>query len=101
MSYGTGRIGEILNHLEATNGIPISKIDAQTKLNALCDSLQMSHHTFDRMISENSPVFRTVKGHAFESFFDYLLQANNVSVKEVGGDDAIDRVDADRKLTHL
>lgn len=92
MSYGTGRIGEVISHLKKVYGIEIANIPADKKLAALCESLQMQVGTFDRMISENSPVYRTVKGHAFESFLDALLRDNGFKVKEVGGDDAIDRI---------
>lgn len=91
LSYGTGRIGEIINHLKAKYRKNIKDLTPQQKLDALCDALQMQPITFDRMISENSPVFRTIKGHAFESFFDDLLNKNGYEVIEVGGDDAIDR----------
>lgn len=92
MGYGTGRIGEIIEHLQVTHGKSIAELSPEIKLDALCESIQMPPSMFDRMISENSPVFRTVKGHAFESFFDYLLSTNGIKVTEVGGDDAIDRI---------
>lgn len=92
MNYGTGRIGEVIAYLKKKHGADIKQISASDKLHALCESLQMNRNTFDRMISENSPVFRTVKGHAFESFFDSLLEANGIKVTEVGGDDAVDRI---------
>lgn len=92
MSYGTGRIGEVIAYLKKKYGTEIKSISAANKLQALCESLQMKPNTFDRMISENSPVYRTVKGHAFESFFDALLGVNGVEVTEVGGDDAVDRI---------
>lgn len=92
MSYGNGRIGEIIKHLEATYGQAVKSLSSTIKLKALCENLQMSEQTFDRMISENSPVLRTVKGHVFESFFDYLLTENDIAVTEVGGDDAVDRI---------
>lgn len=92
MNYGTGRIGEVIAYLKKKHGAGIKQISAPDKLHALCESLQMNQNIFDRMISENSPVFRTVKGHAFESFFDSLLEANAVKVTEVGGDDAVDRI---------
>lgn len=98
MTYGTGRIGEVIAHLENTHKKKIEHIPAQAKLVALCESLQMAHTTFDRMISENSPVFRTVKGHAFESFFDELLRSNGYQVTEVGGDDAVDRIVSGKSL---
>jgi hypothetical protein len=92
MNYGTGRIGEVIAYLKKKHGADIKLISAPDKLHALCESLQMHPNTFDRMISENSPVFRTIKGHAFESFLDALLEANGIKVTEVGGDDAVDRI---------
>lgn len=91
MSYGTGRIGEIITHLEHANNQAVPKIGPDVKLQCLCDCLQMPAGVFDRMIVENSPVFRPVKGHVFESFFDTLLLANGYEVEEVGGDTPVDR----------
>lgn len=98
MGYGTGRIGEIITHLQTTRNKTIAELQPEIKLDALCESIQMPPNIFDRMISENSPVYRTVKGHAFESFFDFLLTENGIKVTEVGGDDAIDRIVNNKSL---
>lgn len=90
--YGTGRIGEIIAYLEQKHGCKIAEISADLKLSALCESMQISRGSFDRLIAENPPVLRTVKGHAFESFFDTLVRSNGFEIIEVGGDEAIDRI---------
>ncbi|ENQ1532619.1 hypothetical protein D5E75_19750 [Vibrio parahaemolyticus] len=89
--YGTGRIGEIIDGLEFQYGKNIADIDVKNKLQALTDSLGVSVRDFDLLISSNPPVLRTVKGHAFESFFDALLRKSGVAVNEIGGDNAVDR----------
>ena len=98
MGYGTGRIGEIIDHLQKTYKKPIAELSPRVKLDSLCESIQMDPLVFDAMICDNSPVLRTVKGHAFESFFDYLLTSNGVGVTEVGGDDSVDRIVNERTL---
>jgi hypothetical protein len=35
---------------------------------------------------------RTVKGHAFESYFDELMESIDLPVTRIGGDDAVDRI---------
>lgn len=89
--YGTGRIGEIIDGLELRHRKKVSELGIDIKLQALTESLGISICDFDALIARNSPVLRTVKGHAFESFFDALLRKSGVVVKEVGGDNAVDR----------
>jgi hypothetical protein len=92
MDYGTGRINEVIDFLENKHNKKITLIDVNVKVAALCDALKIDEKTLDHIIADHSPVLRTVKGHTFESFFDLLLRENNIAVKEVGGDQAIDRI---------
>lgn len=93
VDYGTGRIKDIIDGLKAEHpGVPVRDIPAANKLHALCESLLLTSTQLDNLIVDNSPVMRTVKGHAFEAFFDQLMDDNQVGVTEVGGDDAVDRV---------
>lgn len=92
MSHDRGRIGDLITRLEASTGRPISLIDPQTKLKALCTSLKMPPVVFDMMLASRPEVARTLKGHAFEGYFDKLMAVNGYVSTEVGGDDAIDRV---------
>ncbi len=92
MDYGTGRIADIIDSLEKTNGQLISDILASKKLDALCDAMQIAPSSLDNLMANNSPVLRTVKGHVFESFFDTLFRKNGYKVTEVGGDDSVDRI---------
>lgn len=92
VNYGTGRISEVIDFLESTEQQPIFKISPSKKLETLCHCLKLDVSSFDHLITDNSPVFRTVKGHAFETFFDNLMHLNNVSFTEVGGDDSVDRI---------
>ena len=90
--YGTGRINEIISVLEYNHNARIKDIPLNCKLQALCEVLGLTNTQLDDMIIENSPVMRTVKGHAFETFFDDLIEGMGYSVSEVGGDQAIDRI---------
>ena len=93
LDFGTGRINEVISALEANYGINhISELSTKTKLDCACMLLCCSYDEFDQLIACNSPVLRTVKGHAFEIFFDLLMKINGYVSKEVGGDNAIDRV---------
>lgn len=89
--YGTGRIGEIIDSLELRHRKKVSELDVDTKLQALTEALGLSIYDFDALMANNSPVLRTVKGHAFETFFDALLRKSGVAVEEIGGDSAVDR----------
>lgn len=44
------------------------------------------------MLSEHSPVLRTIKGHAFEAVFDEIVEYNGHNVEEIGGDTNVDRI---------
>jgi hypothetical protein len=93
LNFGTGRIGEVINALKEEHGVEdVSTLSEKVKLSALLECLQLEAAEFDELISGNSPVFRTVKGHAFESVFKYILEDNGVVVTSVGGDDAVDQI---------
>jgi len=88
-----GRIGDIIEKIEsANNNTPILDLPENIKLNALCYALQITSGQLDHLIHDNSPVMRTVKGHAFETYFDELMSNVSTDVQRVGGDDAIDRI---------
>lgn len=91
IDFGTGRIGEIISGLQKAYSVEdVTTLPEIIKLTALTSSLQLSTSEFDALIAENSPVFRTVKGHAFESVFKFIVENNNQSVTQVGGDDVVD-----------
>lgn len=91
--YGTGRIHEIIDCLlKYYKCKSIIDVSTKAKLDLLCRNLDLSYSEFDDLIIDNSPVLRTVKGHVFETFFDTLLKKSGFDVKEIGGDQAIDRV---------
>ena len=97
--FGTGRIGEIIKWLmETYNVSDIADIDETNKLDALLTSLQLTSKEFDSLIANNSPVFRTVKGHVFESVFKYILEENSFDVDLIGGDNVVDLVVNEHKL---
>lgn len=90
---GTGRIGDIINALASINEIQdVRNLSETIKLNALTDTLQISAAEFDEIISNNSPVFRTIKGHAFEVAFEYLIKDTGYDVFQVGGDGFVDLI---------
>ncbi|WP_417260815.1 hypothetical protein [Celeribacter sp.] len=91
INFGTGRIGEIISYLKKKHNVEdATTLSEDIKLNALLDSLNLDVEDFDALIAENSPVFRTVKGHAFESVFKYILEENDYLAIQIGGDDAVD-----------
>jgi hypothetical protein len=96
--YGTGRIGEIKSSLEKLHKASIKEISEAVKLSALCEVLQITADEFDDLISQNSPVSRTVKGHCFESYFDKVMAENGITCVEVGGDVEVDRIINGHKL---
>ncbi|KAA6325690.1 hypothetical protein EZS27_025129 [termite gut metagenome] len=86
-----GRISNIISALQNIyNCKNISDIPTKDKLLALCDCLKLSVVEFDTMIAENSPVLRTVKGHAFEVALQHLLELKGIAVSDIGGDSNID-----------
>lgn len=90
---GEGRIGDIINALKIKYSTDdLGTISAKDKLDFLCGALNLSPAEFDNMIASNSPVLRTVKGHAFEAAMEYLYKKHGISVKDVGGDGDIDQI---------
>jgi hypothetical protein len=93
VDFGFGLIKEIGDALVRHYGV--ADLDALTetqKLGALCNVLDFTPDQIDSLIADNPPVLRTVQGHAFEEFFDHLIELNGYSLTKVGGDTAIDRV---------
>lgn len=87
-----GRVATIIELLKKEFGVDsMRRIAPEKKLDALCSVLQFDYSQFDELLSTNSEVLRTIRGHAFESFFDRLLQEAGYEVVRVGGDDARDR----------
>ena len=92
-AYGLGYIKDIIHALLDKSGMKdIHDIHTEDKLEALCETLQLDPSEFDELIANNSPVMRTIKGHAFEEVFDYLIKSNGFEVTVVGGDEEIDRI---------
>jgi hypothetical protein len=90
-NLGTGRIGEIVNWLKINHQVEdVSELAEQTKLDALLTALQLTNQELDTVLAENSPVFRTIKGHAFESVFKFILEENQIESDHIGGDNVID-----------
>lgn len=93
MNSHTGRIAEIIEKLKSDYGVSdLSRLTDEQKLHGLCDPLLFSFSDLDNLISNNSAVLRTVKGHAFESFFDHLMKLSGYEVEVVGGDTQVDRI---------
>lgn len=91
--FGTGNISKIISYLKIKySTTDITDIPTKEKLYALCEVVQLSFKEFDQLIAYNSPVLRTVKGHAFEVVFDYIIRENGYKVTEIGGDGGVDRI---------
>lgn len=96
---GTGRIAEIISALKQVYKVDNTrKLSESVKLNALLTTLQLEAHELDSLIAENPPVFRTIKGHAFEVAFEYLINSAGVEVMDVGGDGNVDLIVNNFKL---
>ena len=96
---GTGRIGEIMSALKTIHGVESTRdLSESVKLDALLTNLQLKASELDSIIADNSPVFRTIKGHAFEIVFEYLIQSSGFDVTDVGGDGNIDLIVNNLKL---
>ncbi len=87
-----GRISEIIALSEDYYNCPASELSTEQKLNALCFAQKISPEELDEVIASHSQVLRTVKGHAFEVVFDYLMSKNGIACVEVGGDGDTDRM---------
>lgn len=85
-----GRIEGINNALVMKYGKQVCELDTKTKLDALCESLLLSHSELDDMISSNSQSLRAVKGHCFEVAFQFILSQNGYYSEDIGGDSDID-----------
>lgn len=70
----------------------ITEIPTEDKVDFLCYLLATDTYGLDQILSQNSPVLRTVRGHTFETYFDEVLHLNGYSSQEMGGDSSIDRV---------
>lgn len=68
----------------------IHSLSDEDKLNIMCIAIGLDTETFDKMLADNSPVLRTVKGHAFEVAFEQMLKLNGYNTNNVGGDTDID-----------
>ena len=89
---GEGRICDIISALKIKHSTnDLKAIETKDKLDFMCAALNLSHTEFDCMIASNSPVLRTVKGHAFEVAMEYLYRNHGISVKDIGGDTDIDQ----------
>lgn len=90
---GTGRIGDILSALKKIHRVESTReLSESVKLDALLTALQLKVEELDSIIADNSPVFRTIKGHAFEIVFEYLVQSAGFDVTYVGGDGNVDLI---------
>ena len=90
---GKGRIADILSALYISNTTTdITTISESTKLDALLTTLQLSIESFDRLLADNSPVLRTVKGHAFETVLKRLFTSIGINTIDIGGDQNIDLI---------
>jgi hypothetical protein len=89
----SGQLNEIVTHsLSRFKVNDPSELTIEQKISSLCESICFTPHDLDEIISSNSPVLRTVKGHCFEQFFDSVLEDMGVRTQKVGGDSGVDRI---------
>ncbi len=88
---GTGRINEIIDATKAVYQTDnLKEVPLEDRFEILHSSLGLSDKQFDSLIADNSPVFRTVKGHAFEAAFEHFVRTNGYDIEDVGGDGDVD-----------
>lgn len=87
----TGRIKEISQLAEQYYDCRAADLTARQKLDALCAAMQVCPEEIDAVITQNSEVSRTIKGHVFEVAFDRVMADNGILCEEVGGDSDVDR----------
>ena len=89
----SGRIHNLITVLQDQfNTKSMSNIPTQYKLDVLCCALGLCYDELDSLIADNSPVFRTIKGHCFEVALEKVLAKNGISSKDIGGDGDVDLV---------
>lgn len=92
-AISTGRISQIIASLLSIHSAKsLAALTEAQKLTALCEGLDFTPAQLDDLIADNSPVLRTIRGHAFELFFDHLLAQSGYTSEKRGGDTDIDRV---------
>ena len=89
---GTGRISEIRSAVETAFSSALEDLTTFQLVDALCVALQLDSEELDDLIANNSPVLRTVRGHAFEYYFDELLARSGIPSTTEGGDSDVDRI---------
>ena len=87
----TGKIAEINAVAEKFYHVKPVNLPPEEKLKILCTVMQISAGDMDEIISKQSQVERTIKGHTFEVLFDLVMQHNGVKCEEIGGDTDYDR----------
>lgn len=86
-----GRLRDLLDFLKKNYSTEdINSISLANKIKAICLFLDLTINQFDELIAFNSPVLRTVKGHAFEAAFEKFIKMNGYNIVDVGGDTDVD-----------
>lgn len=62
------------------------------QLKALLLTIHISLEELDTFIAETPHIYRSIRGHAFEVWFDREMAERGIAVSKVGGDDVVDRV---------
>ncbi|KKP97668.1 MAG: hypothetical protein US05_C0013G0025, partial [Candidatus Nomurabacteria bacterium GW2011_GWA1_36_15] len=62
------------------------------KFNDLLKIVKINIEDFDEFLSLNPHIYRSIRGHAFEVWFDREMKERNVAITSVGGDNVVDRV---------
>lgn len=69
----------------------LSKTDIQQFL-MLLKSIRVSTEEFDEFLFNSPHIYRSIRGHAFEVWFDRELAERGYKTEKVGGDNVVDRV---------
>ncbi len=68
------------------------------KLSGLLAKIKVNLKDFDNFLARSPHIYRSIRGHAFEIWFDRQITKRGFTVIAVGGDDVVDRVINGRTL---
>lgn len=74
---------------EIAMNIPVSSLK---KLQRLLNTIRINIKEFDDFLANTPHIYRSIKGHAFEVWFDRVMRERGVKVNSIGGDSVVDRV---------
>lgn len=62
------------------------------RLKELLNTIHVSIEEFDNFLVSNPHIYRSIRGHAFEVWFDREMRERGIVVSSLGGDNIVDRI---------